>query len=101
MGKKRSRTTQTSKGTVNQSPNSMTKKISKESRREYMASGLREYNQLMAFKRGRNVVVTIPNPNTNETNAETTKKTKNIDFPYITPKKTNEHTITCCRGFKK
>ena len=46
----------------------MTKRISKESRREYMASGLREYNQLMAYKRGRNVVVTIPNPNTNETN---------------------------------
>tara|TARA_Y100000114_G_scaffold28049_2_gene23688 strand:- start:9919 stop:10176 length:258 start_codon:yes stop_codon:yes gene_type:complete len=68
MGKKRSRATQTSKGIVNQSPNSMTKRISKESRREYMASGLREYNQLMAYKRGRNVVVTIPNPNTNETN---------------------------------
>tara|TARA_B100001057_G_scaffold448712_1_gene489291 strand:+ start:5280 stop:5537 length:258 start_codon:yes stop_codon:yes gene_type:complete len=68
MGKKRSRATQTSKGTVNQNPNSMGKKISKELRREYMVSGDREFNQLKAFKRGRNVVVTIPNPNTNETN---------------------------------
>jgi hypothetical protein len=67
MGKKRSRATQTSNATVNQSPNSMGKKISKELRREYVESG-REYNQLKAFKRGRNVVVTIPNPNTNETN---------------------------------
>ena len=68
MGKKRSRATQTSKGIVNQSPNSMTRRISKELRREYMVSGNREFNQLKAFKRGRNVVVTIPNPNTNETN---------------------------------
>ena len=68
MGKKRSRATQISKGIVNQSPNSMTKRISKELRREYMVSGNREFNQLKAFKRGRNVVVTIPNPNTNETN---------------------------------
>lgn len=68
MGKKRSRTTQTSNGIVNQSPNSMGKRISKELRREYVESGNREYNQLKAFKRGRNVVVTIANPNTNETN---------------------------------
>ena len=68
MGKKRSRATQTSAGIVGQGQNSMGRRISKETRREYMASGDRLYNQLKAFKRGRNVVVTIPNPNTNETN---------------------------------
>ena len=68
MGKKRSRTSQTSIGTVNQSPNSMTNRISRELRREYMLSTNREHNQLLAHKRGRNTVVTIPNPNTNETN---------------------------------
>lgn len=68
MAKKKSRATQTSGGVVNQNPNSMGRKISKEIRREYMANGDRLYNQLKAFKRGRKVVVTIPNPNTNETN---------------------------------
>lgn len=68
MGKKRSRAKQVSKGIVNQNPNSMTKRISKERRREYMESGDRMYNQLIAFTRGKNVMVTVPNPNTNETN---------------------------------
>lgn len=36
-------------------------------RRSYMASGERIMNQLMAWKRGKNVVVTIDNPNKNET----------------------------------
>ena len=68
MGKKRSRATQVSKGIVNQNPNSNTKRISKAQRREYMQSGDRMYNQLLAFMRGKNVMVTVPNPNTNETN---------------------------------
>jgi hypothetical protein len=37
-------------------------------RREYMTSGERVVNQLAAWKRGRNVVLTIENPNKNETN---------------------------------
>ena len=68
MGKKRSRATQTSQGVVNQNPNSNTKRISKEIRREYMQSGNRHYNQLKAFMKGKKVMLTIPNPNTNETN---------------------------------
>lgn len=68
MGKKRSRASQTSKGIVNQNPNSNTKRISKELRREYMQSGDRTYNQLKAFMKGKKVMLTIPNPNTNETN---------------------------------
>ena len=37
-------------------------------RRDYMASGERLMNQLLAHKRGRRVMVTMANPNKNETN---------------------------------
>lgn len=37
-------------------------------RRAYMESGERLENQLKAFRKGKNVVVTIPNPNKEETN---------------------------------
>lgn len=37
-------------------------------RAEYMASGERMINQRKAFDAGKNVVVTIENPNKNETN---------------------------------
>jgi len=37
-------------------------------RRDYMASGERLINQRAAFDAGKNVMVTIPNPNENETN---------------------------------
>jgi len=37
-------------------------------RRDYMASGERLMNQLLAHKRGRRVVITMANPNKNETN---------------------------------
>ena len=68
MGKKRSRATQTSKGITHQNPNRVGRRISKELRREYMAGPLRDHNQLLAYMRGKKVMVTIPNPNTNETN---------------------------------
>jgi len=37
-------------------------------RQDYMASGERLMNQRAAFDAGKNVMVTIPNPNENETN---------------------------------
>ena len=37
-------------------------------RKEYMASGDRIINQLKAFRKGKNVMVTIPNPDPNCTN---------------------------------
>ena len=64
MGKKKSRTSQTSKGMVGSSY----KYASKALRKEYMQSVDRINNQLKAFYRGRRVMVTVPNPNTNETN---------------------------------
>ena len=65
MGKKKSRATQTSKGERNNVCKSTTKAL----RRDYMQNDLaRLNNQIAAFKRGKNVMVTIPNPNTNETN---------------------------------
>lgn len=37
-------------------------------RKEYLESGQRIINQIDSYKKGKNVVVTIPNPNKNETN---------------------------------
>lgn len=46
--------------------------VSKSTRRamraDYLASGKRILNQLEAFNQGKNVVLTIANPNPNETN---------------------------------
>jgi ribosomal protein L21E len=65
MGKKTSRATQTSKGERNNVCKSTTKAV----RRNYMNNDLaRMKNQIAAFKRGKNVMVTIPNSNPNETN---------------------------------
>ena len=65
MGKKKSRATQTSKGERNNVCKATTKAV----RRDYMQNDLaRLNNQFDAFNKGKNVVVTIPNPNTNETN---------------------------------
>lgn len=64
MGKKKSRSTQTSKG----ERRSLARDIVKATRRDYMQSSERSQNQLSAFLRGKNVMLTIPNPNKNETN---------------------------------
>ena len=65
MGKKKSRATQTSKG----ERNNVNKDVSKALRRNYMNNDLaRMRNQFDAFNKGKNVMLTIPNPNTNETN---------------------------------
>ena len=64
MGKKRSRAKQVSAGITHQNPNPILKAL----RREYRGSMAREQNQLEAHMRGKNVVLTIENPNKNETN---------------------------------
>ena len=64
MGKKSSRTSQTSKG----ERRSLARDVVKATRRDYMKSGERGINQLAAFMRGKNVMLTIENPNKNETN---------------------------------
>ena len=64
MGKKKSRSTQTSKG----ERRSLARDIVKATRRDYMQSSERGQNQLSAFLGGKNVMLTIPNPNKNETN---------------------------------
>jgi len=65
MGKKKSRATATSKGERNNVCSDLTKAM----RRDYMSSGIeRMNNQFAAFRKGKNVMLTIPNPNTNETN---------------------------------
>ena len=65
MGKKKQRASQTSKG----ERRSLDRRLQKAMRREYKANEGRVLaNKLKAFFEGRNVMVTIPNPNTNETN---------------------------------
>lgn len=58
-----------SKGYVSAGVNSnVNPKIRNAMRRDYMQSPDRILNQLKAFRAGKNVVVTIENPNKNETN---------------------------------
>lgn len=58
-----------SKGFISQGerPN-VAKAIRKQGRQEYLASGDRALNQLKAHRAGKRVMVTIDNPNKNETN---------------------------------
>ena len=65
MGKKGGK----SSGFVSQGIHSNVRKdIRNAMRRDYLASGERMMNQIAAWRKGRNVVFTIPNPNPNETN---------------------------------
>ena len=58
-----------SKGYISAGINSNVSKATKNAmRREYMASPDRVLNQRAAFDAGKNVMITIPNPNENETN---------------------------------
>ena len=64
MGKKKSGTTYTSKG---QRPN-VSKDTRKMQRRAYLKSLDRNLNQIIAWRKGKRVMLTVPNPNKNETN---------------------------------
>ena len=64
MGKKKQRTKQVSKG----ERRSVNRSVTKATRRDYMKSAERMSNQLTAFLRGKRVMLTVPNPNKNETN---------------------------------
>lgn len=64
MGKKRQRAKQVSKG----ERNSVSKKVTNAARRDYIKSSERLYNQFEAHLKLKNVMVTIENPNKNETN---------------------------------
>lgn len=58
-----------SKGNVSAGIHSnVSKSIRRAMRADYLASGDRLLNQRAAFDAGKNVMVTIPNPNPNETN---------------------------------
>ncbi len=64
MGKKRSRSSQVSKGIHHQKRSVW----SKMARKEWVGSDKQAYAKLKAWKAGKKVMLTIPNPNTNETN---------------------------------
>ena len=90
MGKK-SRSTETSKG----ERNNVRRDVTKDIRREYMKNKFaRPCNQLTAFKKGKNVMVTIPNPNTNETNKRfirvSAKTIWTFNKPYMMKQNTSE-----------
>tara|TARA_Y100001938_G_C7813575_1_gene293087 strand:- start:204 stop:467 length:264 start_codon:yes stop_codon:yes gene_type:complete len=64
MGKKRHSTGYTSKGERRNVSKATTKAV----RREYLQNGNVLFNKFDAWKKGKNVMVTMPNPNKNETN---------------------------------
>lgn len=66
MGKKRSRTSQTSKGERQSVARSITKAVRLQKEIDYPFRRL--IAQQQAFKAGKNVVLTVANPNKNETN---------------------------------
>ena len=69
-GKKSKGTTYVSKGEVGTD-----RKLTNAIRREYVANGIaRRINQMKALKKGKNVVLTIPNPNKNDTRARFIKE---------------------------
>ena len=69
-GKKSKGTTYVSKGEVGTN-----RAITKQRRREYIANGLaRRINQMKALKQGKNVVLTVPNPNKSDTRARFIKE---------------------------
>jgi hypothetical protein len=63
-GKKSSGKTYTSAGVHS----NVSKTVTNQLRSEYLASGDRALNQLSAFRSGKRVMVTIPNPNKDQTN---------------------------------
>lgn len=64
MAKKRSRAKQVSKGITHQNRCP----LAKAKRREWNGSDAQHYAKLQAFLSGKNVMLTVPNPNKNETN---------------------------------
>jgi hypothetical protein len=73
MAKKGTGKTYTSKG---QRPN-VAKSIKKAVRRDYVASGQRMINQLEAIANGKRVVLTVPNPDKNDTKRRYIKQVVN------------------------
>lgn len=67
MGKKRQRAKQVSKSVTHQNPKRMGNKISKALRREWNESSARVNAQVKAFLQGKNVMLTVPNPDKNNT----------------------------------
>ena len=91
MGKKKSRATETSKG----ERRSVSKSVTKAVRRDYMNNDIeRIRNQLDAFNNGKNVMVTIPNSNPNETNKRFIRVNANdvwkFNKPYMMKQNTAE-----------
>lgn len=65
MGKKGGK----SKGFISQGVHSnVSRRVHNAMRQDYLATGDRVLNQKLAWKKGKNVVLTIENPNKNETN---------------------------------
>ena len=63
MGKKKKRDKQTSKG----ERRSVSKKITNSLRKDFIESGQRIVHQAEAFRKGKKVMLTIPNPNKDNT----------------------------------
>ena len=64
------------------------KSLTNAMRRDYMQSAQRQMNQLRAFRMKKRVMVTIPNPNQNETNKRFIRVPAATIWKFYDPKKT-------------
>ena len=89
MGKKKSRATQVSKG----QRDSVNKKLLNSLRRDYVGTMAQRNNQLKAWRAGKNVVLTITNPNSKETNKPFIRANANDVWgnPHAKPKRGTAH----------
>ena len=67
MAKKRQRQKQVSKGITHKNPNRFGKRIQKAMRLEYVGSEAEMNNKVKAWRAGKNVMLTVVNPDKNNT----------------------------------
>ena len=89
MGKKKSRVKQVSKG----ERNSVNQKLLNSIRRDYVGTMTQLNNQLKAWREGKNVVLTVVNPNSKETNKPFIRVNARDAWgnPHAKPKKGTSH----------
>ena len=68
MAKKKQRQKQVSKGITHQNPNHSGNRIRKAMRLEYVGSSAEMDNKIKAWRAGKRVMLTVPNPDKNNTN---------------------------------
>ena len=85
MGKKRQRKHQVSKGITHQNPNRLGNRIRKAMRISYKGTDAHSANQVAAWRAGKNVMLTVPNPDKNNTKEKNIRISANDYWGYPRP----------------